>query len=268
MSDIGTAVTLWLLKEIFSKPQPRVTIHTEVPTPQAPPQLPPARPRFKRGVSKYKQGMARPKVRAAPSATAVPWPGMSKVVPRKPSALPPKAGRVKIPGGGTRITPPTVVMPKYSTARAEKEVRMVPMPRPGAEEIAEAKRQLASWSDGRRVNKGTGESYRQYRHTRHGDKKAVEVWVRSNQKVAQEKRVVRRIPSSETTYPPTIRRGSRGDTVKLWQRLLTSNGFEGIADDGIFGPLTESATKRYQAKNGLTVDGIVGPQTWGHALRR
>ena len=36
--------------------------------------------------------------------------------------------------------------------------------------------------------------------------------------------------------------------------------------DGEFGPLSEAATVAFQSANGLTPDGIVGPQTWG-ALR-
>lgn len=35
-----------------------------------------------------------------------------------------------------------------------------------------------------------------------------------------------------------------------------------MKDDGIFGPLTEEAVKEFQEKNGLTVDGIVGKNTW------
>lgn len=36
-----------------------------------------------------------------------------------------------------------------------------------------------------------------------------------------------------------------------------------LVSDGDFGSLTRNAVKDYQYYNGLTVDGIVGPQTWG-----
>jgi murein L,D-transpeptidase YcbB/YkuD len=32
--------------------------------------------------------------------------------------------------------------------------------------------------------------------------------------------------------------------------------------NGYFGPLTEAAVKNWQSRNSLTVDGIVGPNTW------
>ena len=53
----------------------------------------------------------------------------------------------------------------------------------------------------------------------------------------------------------------QGDDVKGVQGLLRATGAK-IDADGIFGPATERAVKRYQnAKGGLTVDGIVGRDT-------
>lgn len=63
-------------------------------------------------------------------------------------------------------------------------------------------------------------------------------------------------------YPLTMR-GSVGDYVKLLQSLLKDKGYDCGDIDGKFGPKTESAVKKYQKDKGLTVDGKVGPQTWG-----
>ena len=61
---------------------------------------------------------------------------------------------------------------------------------------------------------------------------------------------------------PTLRRGDRGSYVLNLQNLLIALGYYSGAADGIFGPLTEQAVRNFQSANGLTVDGIVGPQTW------
>ena len=65
-------------------------------------------------------------------------------------------------------------------------------------------------------------------------------------------------------YSSTIQKGSQGNDVKQWQDFLRSNGFS-VSVDGIFGDETETATKEWQTRNGLGVDGIVGEQTWGKA---
>ena len=46
----------------------------------------------------------------------------------------------------------------------------------------------------------------------------------------------------------------RGD-IRALQRKV------GVAADGIFGPATERALKRWQRRHGLVADGIAGPQT-------
>tara|TARA_B110000285_G_C15024679_1_gene563497 strand:+ start:331 stop:1212 length:882 start_codon:yes stop_codon:yes gene_type:complete len=53
-----------------------------------------------------------------------------------------------------------------------------------------------------------------------------------------------------------LRKGTRGNEVKLLQEFL------GTSADGIFGSGTEATVKEWQSKNGLAVDGIVGPATW------
>ena len=65
---------------------------------------------------------------------------------------------------------------------------------------------------------------------------------------------------------PYIKRGSRSDAVKKLQELLNAKGYK-LSVDGDFGPATEAAVKAYQAANHLTVDGEVGPKTWGSLMK-
>jgi peptidoglycan hydrolase-like protein with peptidoglycan-binding domain len=58
----------------------------------------------------------------------------------------------------------------------------------------------------------------------------------------------------------TLKLGSKGDAVKTLQTTLNSKGYK-LAVDGSFGKLTLAAVKDYQGKNGLVVDGRVGPKT-------
>jgi len=65
-------------------------------------------------------------------------------------------------------------------------------------------------------------------------------------------------PASSVPYPGyLIKRGSRGEVVKMIQRKLG-----GLEIDGIFGPRTEARVKEFQRSKGLVADGIVGPKTW------
>jgi murein L,D-transpeptidase YcbB/YkuD len=55
--------------------------------------------------------------------------------------------------------------------------------------------------------------------------------------------------------------GLRPTAVRRIQRRLVKHGFGPLDVDGIFGPATEAAVRRFQKARGLVVDGIVGPLT-------
>ncbi|AKU99519.1 hypothetical protein AKJ09_06183 [Labilithrix luteola] len=61
-------------------------------------------------------------------------------------------------------------------------------------------------------------------------------------------------------FGPTMQRGSSGDAVATLQRALAALG-SSIGVDGAFGPNTERAVREFQARRGLTADGVVGPAT-------
>lgn len=64
----------------------------------------------------------------------------------------------------------------------------------------------------------------------------------------------------------TISQGSSGGFVGAAQINLHSSGIQSATGpiDGIFGAGTNSGVRIYQDAEGLGVDGIVGPNTWGH----
>ena len=61
-----------------------------------------------------------------------------------------------------------------------------------------------------------------------------------------------------------LKHGSRGTDVKKLQKLLNAQGFSPhpIVVDGVFGPTTLTAVKKFQRQAHLPVDGIVGGKTW------
>lgn len=66
---------------------------------------------------------------------------------------------------------------------------------------------------------------------------------------------------------PTLEEGSSGDVVRSLQTVLT-NGAPGQwgttpqGIDGIFGPHTRASVEAFQRWGAVSVDGIVGDQTW------
>jgi peptidoglycan hydrolase-like protein with peptidoglycan-binding domain len=70
---------------------------------------------------------------------------------------------------------------------------------------------------------------------------------------------------------PTLQKGSTGDVVNSLQTVLTNGAVgqwvttpQGI--DGDFGPHTQASVEAFQSWGGVTVDGVVGDQTWSVSL--
>jgi peptidoglycan hydrolase-like protein with peptidoglycan-binding domain len=58
-----------------------------------------------------------------------------------------------------------------------------------------------------------------------------------------------------------LKLGKRGPAVKVWQAQLVKDGFGHVPIDGIFGPVTDTATREWQRARKLGVDGAIGPKT-------
>jgi hypothetical protein len=58
-----------------------------------------------------------------------------------------------------------------------------------------------------------------------------------------------------------LRRGDKGNDV-FWLQVALNNHGAGLKVDRDFGPATERAVRKFQKDKGLTVDGVVGRQTW------
>ncbi|NJP77330.1 peptidoglycan-binding protein [Streptomyces sp. AA8] len=79
-------------------------------------------------------------------------------------------------------------------------------------------------------------------------------------------RVYRPSSDVQTLKIPNVllRQGNTGACVRYAQVLLSSHlGAPGPGFvDGIFGPTTRTYVQRFQRNAGLSVDGVVGPNTW------
>ncbi|MCO6007443.1 peptidoglycan-binding protein [Actinoallomurus purpureus] len=73
-----------------------------------------------------------------------------------------------------------------------------------------------------------------------------------------------------TTFGSTVRKGDQGEVVKAAQtELLKHRDLKSSTQvDGIFGADTDTATRRFQDRVGLVVDGVVGPDTWRQLISR
>ena len=67
-------------------------------------------------------------------------------------------------------------------------------------------------------------------------------------------------PAPSNGKNPVLRRGDHGPAVATWQKIIK------VDADGVFGEVTEKATRVFQMMNGLKPDGIVGNKTWARAV--
>lgn len=54
---------------------------------------------------------------------------------------------------------------------------------------------------------------------------------------------------------------SHRDDLRRWQERMRGRGWD-IGADGLYGPNTEEVCRKFQAEKRLTVDGLIGPNTW------
>ena len=57
---------------------------------------------------------------------------------------------------------------------------------------------------------------------------------------------------------------SHRDDLRTWQSRMSARGWE-IDADGLYGDQTANVVRQFQREKGLTVDGLIGPQTWAAA---
>jgi murein L,D-transpeptidase YcbB/YkuD len=67
-------------------------------------------------------------------------------------------------------------------------------------------------------------------------------------------------PSLRLQESGTLSEGDSGPRVRRLQRALARLGLD-VSSDGVYGPGTTEAVRRFQADAGLDADGVVGPQT-------
>ncbi|MFE4355102.1 peptidoglycan-binding protein [Kitasatospora sp. NPDC056800] len=74
------------------------------------------------------------------------------------------------------------------------------------------------------------------------------------------------VPAWPGRYLKLTRPYMTGEDVRTFQARLKARTWQ-IDADGAFGPASDSITRQFQARHGLEVDGVVGPNTWAEAWR-
>jgi len=72
-------------------------------------------------------------------------------------------------------------------------------------------------------------------------------------------------PQTWSALIATLSKGANNAAVKAVQTMLNAHG-SALTVDGDFGSGTDAAVRSFQSAQHITVDGVVGPQTWQHLL--
>ncbi len=67
---------------------------------------------------------------------------------------------------------------------------------------------------------------------------------------------------------PMLATGNQGNIVRDVQSFLKARGLYTGQIDGIYGPQTQAAVRRFQQRRDLAADGIVGFRTWGAMINQ
>lgn len=120
-----------------------------------------------------------------------------------------------------------------------------------------------SWGNGVQITacNRTIKGYKRRNWTKHGKLPYIEYV--AEQKT--EEKTTKEVCEVDVT---TLKKGAKGKTVKAVQTLLIGYGFScgKTGADGDFGTSTLNAVKSFQKNRKLTVDGVVGANTWSHLL--
>lgn len=119
------------------------------------------------------------------------------------------------------------------------------------------------WANGVQITacNRTIKGYKRRNWTKHGKLPYIEY-------VAEQKIEEKTIKEVCEVDVATLKKGARGKAVKALQTLLIGYGFScgKTGADGDFGSSTLNAVKSFQKNRKLTVDGVVGSDTWNHLL--
>ncbi|MEX2029060.1 MAG: peptidoglycan-binding domain-containing protein, partial [Candidatus Paceibacterota bacterium] len=74
------------------------------------------------------------------------------------------------------------------------------------------------------------------------------------------------VSASDIQYAATVRSGSSGEAVIIWQKFFNGYSSANLVADGKFGPLTANEARTWQAARGLAADGVLGPLSRASAM--